>query len=409
MKRYILKKRVFAVIFLIGVFGFAVINFLSGYASIRAYVTKKGMTVTAVDTAITENLYGRMSFVEIYAYMQTLLGKRESNNFSYIKDEEGFLHYASFYRDEDNEIFDYVMRVKRLQDAVSAHGTKVLLVVTPAKYDEAYTKFRIGMPVNDPGYIMDEMLLYSNRLGIETLDLREYIPNKELSYEEAFFKTDHHWTIPAAFKATQVVCDKIADSFGEELDPDNYYLNVDNYDVITYKSAMFGSMGRKTGVHFCDLEDFTAYWPKFTGNYSRKYLRENGMWTNVDGSFTETLMNAEVLLDTNDIYSESQYNLYLDGLTIYEQIINEDNPDGCSMFLIRDSYFSPVIAFLMPMCGQIDAVWSLEESDEIDVEEYLSKNTFDYIIVEVYPYNINENAFEFFEENEEINGQDNTK
>lgn len=409
MKRYILKKRIFAVVFLVTVFGFAAVNVWFSSASIIEAVKEEEITVDAVDAAITENLCGRMSFIEIYAYVQTLLGKRESNNFSYIKDENGFLHYASFYRDEDDKIFEYAMRVKRLQESVSVHDTKVLFVVTPAKYDKAYTQFRTGMPVNDPGNIVDEMLLYLNRLGVETLDLREMIPNEELSYEETFFKTDHHWTIPAAFCAAQLVCDKLADSFGEELDTDNYYLNRDNYDIVTYQGGMLGSMGRKTGVHFCGMEDFTAYWPKFTGNYSRKYLRENGTWKTLEGSFTEALMNPDILLDADDIYSESQYNLYLDGLTIYEQIVNKEKPDGCSMFMIRDSYFSPVIAFMMPMCGQIDAVWSLEKSDEIDVEEYLSENSFDYIIIEVYPYNINESAFNFFEENEAMDGKINTK
>ena len=107
-------------------------------------------------------------------------------------------------------------------------------------------------------------------------------------------------------------------------------------------------------------------------------------------------METSVLTERTDIYSDSQYSLYLNGLRIYEKIINEENPEGTRIFFIRDSYFSPVMAFLMPMCGEIDAIWSLEESHDLDIESYIKNNEFDYIIVEVYPYNLNEEAFNYF-------------
>lgn len=394
-----IKKRIFSVMFLGTVLGFSLINFVHSFEPLRECLTQKTAVVDALDTAITENLYGRMNFIEIYAYVQTLMDKRESNNFSYIRDENGFLHYASFYRDEDNRVFEYAMRVKRLQDSVEEKGTKVLFVIPPGKYNAGYTKFRTGMPVNDPGYIVDELVLWLNRLGVETLDLQMDIPNEELSYEEAFFKTDHHWTIPAAFAATKAVVEKIEESFGESLDPENYYLNLENYDIVTYENGMLGSMGRRTGVHFSGMESFTAYWPRFLGSYSREYLLDNGTWVTKEGSFLEVAMDTDTLLKNKNIYSDSQYSMYLNGLTIYERIINQEHPDGCRLFFIRDSYFSPVMAFMMPMCGQMDAVWSLEDTEEIDVEQQLAENTYDYIIIEVYPYNINSSAFNFFKEN----------
>ena len=74
------------------------------------------------------------------------------------------------------------------------------------------------------------------------------------------------------------------------------------------------------------------------------------------------------------------------------------------MFMIRDSYFSPVISFMIPMCGQIDAIWSLEEMEELDIEQYIRDNRFDCIIIEMYPYNIGDDAFQFFKD--ENNGED---
>lgn len=401
MKKYILKKRIFAVVFLLVIFSFSILNFIHSFEPLKTLLTdskrQEAVTVAELEASINENLLGKMNFIETYGYIQVLMDKRESNNFTSIIDEDGFLHYSSFYRDEDPRIFEYAMRLKRLQDWVKPNGTKVLFVVTPGKYVEGQTEFRTGISVNNPDPTVDELLFYLNRLGVETLDLRASLPNEELSYEETFFKTDHHWTIPAAFYAMGEVVNKIEESFGEDLDPENYYTDISNYDIVTYKKGMLGSMGRKTGAVFSGLEDFTAIWPRFEGDFYRECLADAGQDMSVyEGSFTEALMNTEILTEKSDVYSDSQYSTYLNGLRIYEKIINNENPDGPSFFMIRDSYFSPVMAFMMPMCGRMDAMWSLEETHELDIESYVKEEKFDYIIMEIYPYNIENKAFNFF-------------
>ena len=401
MKKYILKKRIFAVVFLIVIFSFSIINFIYSYEPLKTLLTntkrEEAVTVAELEASINENLYGRMNFIETYGFIQVLLDKRESNNFTSIIDEDGFLHYSSFYREEDPRIFEYALRLKRLQDCVAVNDTKVLFVVTPSKYCPDETVVRPGISVNDPNPVVDELLFYLNRLGVETLDLRESLPNENLSLEETFFKTDHHWTIPAAFYATGEVVNKIEESFGEDLDPQDYYTDISNYDIVTYKKGMLGSMGRKTGAVFSGLENFTAIWPRFEGSFYRECKAEEGQDLSVyEGGFTEALMNTKLLTEKNDVYSDSQYSTYLNGLRIYEKIINNENPEGPSFFMIRDSYFSPVMAFMMPMCGRIDAIWSLEETHELDIESYVKEEQFDYIIMEIYPYNIENKAFNFF-------------
>lgn len=406
INKYFLKKRIFALIFLVVIFSFSAVNFMRSYQAIEEEIIKKlsveellpSEAVASIESTINKNLLGRMNFIETYAFIQVLLNKKECNNFTYIKDEEGYLHYASFYRDADTQLFDYALRVKRLQDYVEKNGTKVLFVIPPSKYDKKLTEFKTGMPINDPNPVVDEMLFNLNRLGIETLDLREVLPGYKLTYKDTFFKTDHHWTIPAAFYASQAIKEKMAESFNENLDPDDFYLNLDNYEQVTYYSGMLGSMGRKTGANFCGIEDFTALWPKYEGSFKRESMFENGNTVKKSGSFVETLMDTEVLTENADLYTDSQYSIYLNGLCIYEEIQNRNNPDGAKIFMIRDSYFSPVIAFLAPMCGEIDAIWSLEDTYQLDIEKSLEENIYDYIIIEVYPYNIDSNAFNYFKE-----------
>lgn len=407
MKRYILKKQIFAFVFMVTVFGFAAINMMHTYEPIKEEVMDLSNVTefnpSDMEDVISASLFGRMNFIEMYSFAQVLLDKREFNNFAMIKDEEGFLHYASFFREPDKNMFQYALRVKRLQDYVSKNGTEVLFVVTPSKYNKDDTTLREGMPINDPENTVNELLFHLNRLGIKTLNLGEVMPNENLAYEDTFFKTDHHWTVPAAFFAAQEVVDTMNQSFSANLDPDYYYRNINNYQKETYYGGMLGSMGRKTGAAFSGIDNFTALWPKYEGNFYRQSMTNDGKIEESSGTFTEVLMNPKTLYDDSDLYSGSQYALYLNELRIYERIINNDNLEGSKIFMIRDSYFSPLISFMMPMCGEIDAIWSLEESDKLDIETYVKNNKFDYIVIEVYPYNINDAAFNYFKE--ETNGK----
>lgn len=405
MEQYLLRKKIFTIIFLVAVIGYSVLNGYYGYEEWwkelkQEYAENRTISelIAELEEEIIDVMYQKMSFIEFYSYIQVLMDKREFNNLAYIKDEKGYLHYVSVFKEEDTKIVEYAKRVKRLQDSVSRNGTKVLFVMTPGKYIEGESEFLTGLPVNNPNSTVDELLFYLNRFGVDTIDLRNYIPNDTLSYEDVFFKTDHHWTVPASFEAARIIVDTIEEEYGEDLDPDDYYMNLDNYETVVYKHGMFGSMGRKTGANFSGIEDFVSLWPRFQTYYTRQTIEDSGDVEISSGTAEETILSTSVLEKGDTIYSDSQYSLYMDVINPYEKVVNEDNPDGCKMLAIRDSYFSPIMAFLLPMFSEIDAIWYLEELEEIDIEKYVLENIFDYIIIEVYPYNIDEVAFQYFKE-----------
>lgn len=410
MNYYFFRKKLFALLFLLVLPAFSLWNSLGGWDTLAEegrvkllQVSQGDITaqqaVSGMERAMTENVRGRMHFIEGYSYIQTLLGKEEFNNFSYIKDRDGFLHYAAFFREPDREVAQYTARLRRLQDAAADSGGKVLFTVVPSKYIGGVTQFSPGLQVNDPNPLVDETLFYVNRYGIATLDMRKFLPNDALSYEQTFFRTDHHWTIPAAFVGFQQLVEALNREFDAGLDPEGFYRDPANYTPVTYQGGMLGSMGRKTGANYANPEDFTALWPNFSGNFRRECLEENGETTVRQGDITQTLMLPETLTgQRKNIYSDSWYSLYLNGLRYYEHIENLDNPQGAKVLFIRDSYFSPVITFFAPLCGEIDAVWSLEAVESLDIETMVLENQYDFLIMEVYPYNISADAFQFFRE-----------
>ncbi len=407
-KLYFRRKKILGVILTVMIFLYSGVNlyingkdYLGELKHIWRNATHGYTTVThameKVEDALTDEMYGKMCFVEIFSYANVLMDKREISSFAYIKDETGSLHYATFYRDHDPEMFEYAMRVYRLKESVAESGTNVMFVIAPSKYVPDDGRLRMGLPVNDPHDRVNEMMFYLNRLGIDTLDLNNYLPNDRVTYEDAFYKTDHHWSVDAAYYSTEVLVDRLAEDYGYDLDADTY-LSDDSYFKVTYENGMLGSMGRATGICFSGLDDFTAYYPNFTMNFYRSCIDADGTEFEYEGDITQTLYDFEELYSTDDVYDVSQYGLYLDELQVYEHIVNNDNPDGLKVLFIRDSYFSPVITFLAPMCSEIDAIWNMDKSHTIDIDAYLSEHEYDCIILEYYPYNIEEKGFSFFED-----------
>lgn len=405
-KIYFRRKKFLAVILTAMIFAFSGMNlytygekYLADIERICINVAEGRNTLTRavekLEESLTGDMYAKMNLIEVFSYTNVLLDKREINNFEYIKDENGSLHYAQFYKEHDTEIFEYAMRINRLKDYVSENGTNVMFVVAPSKFLLSSDTLRMGLPINNPQENVNELLFYLNRLGIDTLDLNNYIPNGTVTYEDSFYRTDHHWSVDAAYYSSQILADRLTADYGLDMDTDTY-LSDDAYTRVTYKDGMLGSMGRDTGICFSGLDDFTAYYPNFRMNFYRYCIEDYDIKYEFEGDITETLYSLDQLCSSEDIYEVSQYGIYLNELEVYEHIVNRENPNGPKILFIRDSYFSPVITFLAPMCSEIDAVWNMDKSKHVDIDEIISENTYDVIILEYYPYNIEDSGFSFF-------------
>lgn len=406
-RRYFLRKEVLALLILFMLFGYGGINVMRNYElyadTIRGEYDKVvngesaiAESISAFENVLTEEAVERMKFIEVYSFEHVLLGKEEIKNFSYIRDRKGFLHYASFYRDHDDTLFEIALRVKNLQEAVEQKGTKVLFVIPPAKGSTVLGDFSIGLPINDPYRNVDELLFWLNRLGVRTLNYAEYMPNADLPFEEVFFKTDHHWTVEAAYYATQILVDELNRLGGVGIG------DISQMPVtkVTYKNSMLGSMGRGAGINFAGIEDFTAYYINPNMRFRRETVHEDGREEVLEGDYVDTIMDHTVL-NKEDPYKNQIYSLYMNAIRPYDYVENLSNPDGIRMLMIRDSYFAPVMSFLAPLTGRLDSIWSLEQMESVSVEERLAANTYDYIVIEVYPYNISEDAFQYFESHRE--------
>jgi hypothetical protein len=222
--------------------------------------------------------------------------------------------------------------------------------------------------------------------------LRTSLRDHDIPYENWFFKTDHHWTSELAFAAFTDIISYMDEKYNANLDTYDYYKNPENYGTITYPQSFLGSFGRRAGITHSGLDDFTVIFPKFDGNYKV---------SNDDGKYHDESIIGSVYytsqLDVSDIYTSAMYSYYLQGIKAKKIIENKQYPNGPKLLVIGDSYFLPIAAFMAPLFGQISYIWPLAESGNIDIEEFVKDNIFDYVVIESYEGNLStDDMFDFF-------------
>ncbi len=346
-------------------------------------------SVVTIQGTISQNVYERYKWIETYGLINKVLNKKEYNGFDYAIDKHGSLNSVNFWVDVDDiDVQRYSQQIRMLSDSVEKKGGNFIFAACPNKYDEAWNSGYDGIPYNDFNNKMDELLLWNRRYGIDSIDFRETLKKENLSFNEMFYKTDHHWTGYGAFVAYKSLVKHINTEYNAGLDPDGFYTDINNYEVDYVENMYLGSQGRDAGLKYSGgLEDFQTVKPKFSGDFT---------FDGRTGDYTETVY-YENFLEYDDVYNSDVYSYYLSGVNDYDKVINNENPDGLKIFYIRDSFFAPIIIYMLPFCSEVDCVWGKYATDDY-VKKMIDENDYDYVILSYYTENISSDFFQFYKD-----------
>ncbi len=401
MKAYFWKKYIFLFCFLSGLAAFSgyhiykkqdeIGSLLEKMADVSDYEQAGELAdeiAEVMQADVTEN-----AFTELYGMTQKMLNRHEYRNFSFVKGENGMIYYGAVIENGNDMLMEYAKRVGRAARCAEEQGAETIFVMPPTKVMYRMMGEDRELPINDTNAVQDELLLYLQQNQVNTLDLRGPLENSGMTQEELFYRTDHMWTSEAAFIAAGALVDKIRDDFGDDWDTERFYCRRENYHADVYREATIGTIGSEMGISYVGKEDYTVLYPEFeTG--MKWYDLESG--EGKAGSFYEAFIDLEP--DGKGRYENPGSDIYLEGVVNRDRIVNTENPEGPKILCLRDTYMSPVACFLAPMCSQIDLVWARTNHNDIDYEELIREEEYDYLIIEVYPYNIADRAFAFFED-----------
>lgn len=388
MKRYFMRKYIFTGIFLFGLFGFSAWNLW--YSLPELFGEDVVWTPEGIEAAVDDSIFLKRELVEGYGYVQKLLNKDENNNFEVALDKNGSMYQVSFQTGPYYQWEELADRVVRMQKAVEGSGCRVMALIMPVK---DIARAEGGSNLFPGNYLNETADLYAQKLreeGIGVLDFRETERCAAIPEMDKFYRTDHHWRVETAFAA---FCD-LTDAMG--WDPDGFFTDPANYNSLTYPQSFLGSYGRKAGLIYGGLDDFTVIYPKFSTEF-RYYYELGEKKETLRGRFEEALFYSNYLT-TDDIYTNDKYMCYLESVRSFDQITNRKNENGARILFIRDSYTAPLAAFTAQVCREVDLIYPL--GYEKSIEEYVRANqeAYDYIFVSLYPENMTVDAYSFFEE-----------
>ena len=386
---------IFAAVFVLALLAFSAANFLHARAALEEEAATFDLAgipedVAELNAVMEANVLGRYPLLEEYGRIQKFLGKHEENAFDNVIDKAGYLHAGSFWNGFGDDQKELAVRVRKLSDSLKERGIALGFVLNPAKVVRGEDRYA-GIPYSDFTREADDILRWLRYYGVPYLDLRESMEASGLDCDEMWFRTDHHWTPLAAYEGYRALVSWMNEVFDAGLDPDGASRDLRNYDIVTYPDAMLGSQGRETGLAYAGgMEDYTAVVPKTEGDYT--WLSDNSEMR--QGTFREAFLNENIL--GMDPYRLNAGSFYLNELTVYSRLVNREAPNDKKILLLRDSFATPVGAFLAQNCASVDMIWSSRWAAE-DLEAFLAENEFDYVIIMLYPENLASSSFPFYQ------------
>jgi hypothetical protein len=95
-----------------------------------------------------------------------------------------------------------------------------------------------------------------------------------------------HWKPESGFWATGLICEELSSRYGFEYN--EYYTDINNYNLKVYEDWFLGTEGKKVGRYFTarGVDDITLITPKFETSMVEKQPMKNQTRS---GSFEETV------------------------------------------------------------------------------------------------------------------------
>ncbi|MDT8718863.1 hypothetical protein IAI10_19600 [Clostridium sp. 19966] len=400
MNRLFIKKFVTSVIIMAMIFILAFQNLKSTYKPIiDAVKTQEKKTqklsddINAAENAMTDSTYGKYKSIELYGYIQKLMDKNEESNFEVVKDKNGVLHYT-FFAQKPNPVYELVKRTETLKKNLKDKKTKFAYVMPPDKYYKGYTKLPYGIPYDYANETADTFLDLLKKNNIDTIDLRKNLDKSGIALEDMFFKTDHHWNTKTAFWEFGQLANTLKNQYGANISNMNFYTNKDNYNFITYPNCYVGSMGRKTGITYSGVDDFTLIYPKYSTDYTY-YSNTGKQETTLSGRFEEALITVSPFRTQKGTYAleADKYSSYLFGNQGIVHVVNKNMPKGPKILFVKDSYTVALAAFLSTVCSDIYMVDPRYYTRNIT--DYINSVKTDFVFVSFYPQDLTEDFFKF--------------
>lgn len=381
-------KKIVSVVFIaaivvLGVLSFALnpVKILGGLA--RGYIDapeeanvlqRVGNGFSTFDGRMSEYFVLHDRAINNYGLTQRLLGKSliddADESLEVLKLKNGYLTFRNTGDTDYSKLSSYL---KDLNDVCEKNSVEMLYVNKVSKN----TDDKKLLPDNYP-YVYssnyDELESELSANGIEVLNIESVIDENNIDKYSLFFKTDHHWTPKTGVWVSQLICERLNQTYNFSLDTEIF--SIDNYSIETYEDSFLGSQGKRVGAFYAGVDDFDVIIPKYETDMELTVPSEN---KSVRGSFESTIIHRESITPDNLLNKDcTAYETYMQGNHALVNIKNNELKDGKKALLILDSYGCVVAPYLSQSFSNLDCIDLRSFTDSL--EEYVEKTGPDVVI-----------------------------
>ena len=369
-------------------FGYAVFRRYANYLPSNATVFDNiSARISAFEDSLGNVFYKKEAFQQLNASMQYAIGKQMLffGDSTMVKLKGGQLYELR----EDTELSETVYDLVELNAYCEAQGIPMVFVYA---HTSLYGDDKDLLPVGAIDYnneAADKALSILREGGVDVLDSREFL--RDYPLEDIIFYTDFHWTPVAAREAAQQVGAWLNEN---GVPADESVLAADAYEKTVEEDIFFGRLGQRIGVKNIAPEDFTLLIPEFS-SYIKVTHREGEEEEVHEGPFSEAVMRTEDAMRRNEEgYSTNCYYAY--GPHAWESEYENDSAPQSRVLVMKDSFGSPVAAFLSNAVGELLA--TDQRKTTLSAEEYVEQYQPDAVVVVYCQDMLREKNYAFMDE-----------
>ncbi len=388
------RKMLITVLFLAITFYLGATEFLIAGRNVFTFFADKKAGILTVQKKVDEEyrnmltfagdiIKNKGSYINFNGFMARAMGQRYMND--RVKLDNGHLANVA---DKIDVTLPAAQMIK-LFNAQKKRGKSFLFVLAPSqvpKYESVLPKGFVDYSNKNS----DDLIEILTANDVPVLDLREEARKDNLSSSDMFYKTDHHWKIESAFWAYQKIVYYLTDK--HIIDPiPSMYTDIGQYKFDVFKDYFLGSSGRRTGIFYTGLDDFTIITPKYQTQLYYNAPKRN---VSTEGSFEDSLIDYKML--SENYFASDPYSAYAYANTDYGIYRNPSAPCKQRLLTIHDSFARPSNTFLSLVFSEEDTL-DMRDYDENFVEYYTGYAP-DILIVYINANGINSKntTYDFF-------------
>lgn len=250
-----------------------------------------------------------------------------------------------------------VNALRRCSKALAAENIRMMYVQLPCKDCLSRKDVPAGAMGNCANRVRDDLLSSVKKL-MPVFDVRPVVVSDWQALNENFLMTDHHWTFDGAFKGFRAIVPEIMAVLNMtlpeplmQLDPASW----SHAELPRRQSRFLGSQGRRTGPWFSGYDELEYLLPRFFVELDVDLTDRYGKRVHLQGEFRQVLINHLAIAEPRTCYEDYGYDVYL-GDHARVVIRNTKAPIDRSLFVIKDSFAQPLVAWLSTVFSEVIVV-----------------------------------------------------